>query len=218
MSFFIRLIEATDQQRRQLELVPKLDRMIHKGLSKQEYISFLSDLYFIVWHFCPIMAAAAARCDDSHRQIRFYLYKNIEEEMGHDQWVLDDLRFLGSDPEAIKTQKLCAAVQAFIGYNYYYPEHVNPVGVIGMLYALEVVSSVYSGRVAHSIARNLSMKPDEGFGFLQSHSSMDLDHLANLNQLIKTIEVEEAQEAVINSTNVNFYLLRQFLAGASSGD
>ncbi|MEB3303129.1 MAG: iron-containing redox enzyme family protein, partial [Cyanobacteriota bacterium] len=128
MSFFIRLIEATDQQRRQLELVPKLDRMIHKGLSKQDYISFLSDLYFIVWHFCPIMAAAAARCDDRYRQVRFHLYKNIEEEMGHDQWVLDDLRFLGADPEDIKTRKPGAAVQAFIGYNYYYPEHVNPAG------------------------------------------------------------------------------------------
>lgn len=213
MSFFIRLIEATDQQRRQLELVPKLDRMIHKGLPKQEYISFLRDLYFIVWHFCPIMAAAAARCDDSYRQVRFYLYKNIEEEMGHDQWVLDDLRFLGVDPGDIKIQEPCAAVQAFIGYNYYNAEHVNPVGVIGMLYALEVISSVYGGRVANSIARNLSIQPGEGFTFLQSHSSMDLDHLANLNQLIKTIEADEAQEAVINSTNVNFYLLRQVLAG-----
>jgi hypothetical protein len=81
-----------------------------------------------------------------------------------------------------------------------------------MLYSLEVISSVYGGRVATSIARGLGMEPGAGFAFLQSHASMDQDHMAKLNQLIKTIVDPVAQQAIINVTNVNFYLLKQFMA------
>ena len=34
---------------------------------------------------------------------------------------------------------------------------------------------------------------------------MDVDHLAKLNRLIKTIDDPQAQESIINSTRVNFY-------------
>jgi pyrroloquinoline quinone (PQQ) biosynthesis protein C len=212
MSFFIRLIETTDEERRALERVPKVDRMIHKGLGRDEYRDFLLDLYPIVWHFCPIMAAAAARCGDDYRQVRLHLYANIDEEKGHEQWILDDLRAIGGDPEEAARREPCAPVQAFVGYNYYCPEHVHPATVIGMLYSLEVVSSVYGGRVAHSIARSLEMEGPHGFTFLQSHASMDVDHMAKLNQLIKGISDPRVQDAIVNVTKVNFYLLKQFMA------
>jgi pyrroloquinoline quinone (PQQ) biosynthesis protein C len=212
MSFFIRLLETTDEERRALERVPKVDRMIHKGLTREEYRDFLSDLYPIVWHFCPIMAAAAARCGDDYRQVRLHLYANIDEEKGHEQWILDDLRAIGTSEEGVLGRIPCEPVQAFIGFNYYSPEHVHPATVIGMLYALEVVSSVYGGRVAHSIARSLDMKGPEGFTFLQSHASMDVDHMAKLNQLIKGISEAKVQDAIINVSRVNFYLLKQFMS------
>jgi pyrroloquinoline quinone (PQQ) biosynthesis protein C len=212
MSFFIRLIETTDEERRALERVPKVDRMIHKGLSRDEYRDFLFDLYPIVWHFCPIMAAAAARCGDDFRQVRLHLYASIDDEKGHEQWVLDDLRVLGVDPQEAVRRTPCEPVQAFIGFNYYSPEHVHPATVIGMLYALEVVSSVYGGRVAGSIARSLDMPGPDGFRFLQSHASLDVDHMAKLNQLIKGISDAKVQDAIVNVTRVNFYLLKQFMA------
>ena len=100
MSFFIALIEATDASRRELEAEPKIHSMIHHGLSLAEYRAFLHDLYHIVWHFCPIMSAAASRCDDRFRSVRYELYERIEEEKGHEEWVLDDIRALGGDLEA----------------------------------------------------------------------------------------------------------------------
>lgn len=212
MSFFIRLIETTDEERRALERVPKVDRMIHKGLSKEEYRDFLLDLYPIVWHFCPIMASAASRCGDDYRAVRLHLYASIDDEKGHEQWILDDLRAIGTDPEVATRRYPCEPVQAFIGCNYYFPEHVHPATVIGMLYALEVVSSVYGGRVADSIARSLEMKGPQGFTFLQSHASMDVDHMARLNQLIKGISDPKVQDGIVHVTRVNFFLLKQFMA------
>ena len=95
MSFFITLIELTDANRRELELIPKVNSMIHHGLTVDEYRAFLHDLYHIVWHFCPVMAASAARCDDRFRNVRYELYERIEEEKGHETWVLEDIEAMG---------------------------------------------------------------------------------------------------------------------------
>src|SRR5437762_3107493 len=155
MSFFITLVEMTDATRRELETIPKVNSMIHHGLSLAEYKSFLHDLYHIVWHFCPVMAAAAARCSDRFREVRFDLYDRIEEEKGHDSWVLEDIEVIGGDAASARAHPPSAPVQAMIAFNYFGAERVHPCSVLGMLYMLEVVSSVYGGRVSDSIARTL---------------------------------------------------------------
>jgi len=206
MSFFITLVEMTDANRRELETVPKVNSMIHHGLSLAEYQAFLHDLYHIVWHFCPVMAAAAARCSDRFREVRYDLYDRIEEEKGHETWVLEDIEAIGGDVAGARAHPPSAPVQAMIAFNYFGAERVHPCSVLGMLYMLEVVSSVYGGRVSDSIARTLGRNVDAGgFRFLTSHATMDLDHMAKLNKLMKKIDDPDAQESIVNSTRVNFY-------------
>ena len=205
-SFFITLVEMTDASRRELELVPKVHAMMHHGLTLREYKAFLHDLYHIVWHFCPVMAAAAARCDERFRDVRFELYERIQEEKGHEAWVLEDIEAMGGDVSRVKSEPPSAPVQAMIGFNYFGAERVHPCSVLGMLYMLEVVSSVYGGRVADSIARALGRGVDAGgFKFLSSHACMDQDHMAKLNALVKTIADPQAQEAIVRSARVNFF-------------
>lgn len=205
-SFFITLVEMTDSSRRDLETIPKVHAMIHHGLTLSEYKAFLHDLYHIVWHFCPIMAAAAARCDDRFRNVRYDLYERIQEEKGHEAWVLEDIEAVGGDVSGVKSSPPSAPVQAMIAFNYYGAERVHPCSVLGMLYMLEVVSSVYGGRTADSIARSIGRNVDAGgFKFLSSHATMDVDHMQRMNQLVKTISDPEAQDAIINSTRVNFH-------------
>lgn len=206
MSFFITLIEMTDTSRRELEGIEKVHGMIHGGLPLDEYRAFLHDLYHIVWNFCPIIAAAASRCDDRYRDVRYELYARIEEEKGHENWVTDDIVAIGGSASRAKGIPPSLPVQAMIGFNYYSAERVHPCSVLGMLYMLEVVSSVYGGRVADSIARSLGRDVDGGgFKFLSSHATMDVEHMAKLNRLIKTIDDPLAQEAIVNSTRVNFH-------------
>lgn len=206
MSFFITLVEMTDASRRELEMIPKMHSMIHHGLTLAEYKAFLHDLYYIVWHFCPIMAVAAARCDDRFRQVRYELYERIEEEKGHETWVLEDIEAIGGDVAGTKANAPSAPVQAMIAFNYFGAERVHPCSVLGMLYMLEVVSSVYAGRVSDSIARALGRDAESsGFKFLSSHAGMDVDHVAKLNVLLKTVDDPAARDAIINSTRVNFY-------------
>lgn len=204
MSFFITLVENSDTSRRAIEGAPKVQAMMHKGLSLPEYRAFLRDLYHIVWHFCPIMSVAASRCGEDLRNVRYELYERIGEEKGHEDWVLEDIAAVGGDVN-VQAAAPSAPVQAMIGYNYYAAERVHPCAVLGMLYVLEVVASVYGGKAADSIARAIGREPGAGgFRFLSSHATMDVDHMAKLNVLLKTIEDPQAQAAVLASTHVNF--------------
>jgi pyrroloquinoline quinone (PQQ) biosynthesis protein C len=206
VSFFITLVEMTDASRRELESVPKVHSMIHHGLPLAEYKAFLHDLYHIVWNFCPIMATAAARCSDEFREVRYALYERIEEEKGHEAWVLEDIEAMGGDVSDARANPPSAPVQAMIGFNFHGAERVHPCSVLGMLYMLEVVSSVYGGRVSDSIASAIGRDVAAGgFKFLTSHATMDVDHMAKLNRLVKTIGDPGAQAAIVNSTRVNFY-------------
>ncbi len=212
MSFFITLVEDSDVSRRAIETLPKVQAMIHKGLTLPEYRAFLRDLYHIVLHFCPIMSVAAARCDERQRSIRDELHERIEEETGHEKWVLEDIAAVGGNID-VRAQAPSAPVQAMIGFNYYAAEHVHPCSVLGMLYVLEVVASVYGGKVAESIARRIGRETGAGgFRFLSSHATLDADHMAKLNVLLKTIDDPAAQAAIIDSTRVNFHQFGQLFS------
>ena len=212
MSFFITLLESSDTHRRAIETAPRVHAMIHKGLTLPEYRAFLRDLYHIVWHFCPIMALAASRLDDRLKRVRYELYERIEEEKGHEDWVLEDIKAVGGNAD-VQAATPSAPVQAMIGYNYYAAERVHPCAVLGMLYVLEVVASVYGGKVADSIARAIGRETGAGgFRFLSSHATMDADHMAKLNVLLKTIDDAEAQSAIIASTRVNFHQFGQLFS------
>jgi pyrroloquinoline quinone (PQQ) biosynthesis protein C len=212
MSFFITLVESSDASRRAIETSPRVHAMIHKGLTLAEYRAFLRDLYHIVWHFCPIMAAAAARCGEPLRNIRYELYGRIGEEKGHEDWVLEDIAAVGGDLK-VQSAAPSAPVLAMIGYNYYAAERVHPCSVLGMLYVLEVVASVYGGKAADSIARAIGRDTGAGgFRFLSSHATMDADHFAQLNVLLKTVDDPAAQAAIIESTHVNFHQFGQLFS------
>ena len=213
MSFFVTLVEQTDAHRRGLETIPKVHSMIHHGLSAEEYRAFLHDLYHVVWHFCPVMAVAAARCDDAFKEVRYELYQRIQEEKGHEAWVLEDVEAVGGDVGRVRVAPPSPPAQAMIAFNYHAAEHTHPCSVLGMLYMLEVVSSIYGGRVSDSIARAIGRSVESGgFKFLTSHAALDQEHMAKLNLVLKTIGDPGAQAAVINSARVNFYQFGRIFA------
>lgn len=205
-SFFIELLETTDTSRRELEAIPKMSTMLSRGLTLPEYKAFLHDLYYIVWHFVPTLAAAASRCDDAFRQVRYELYERIEEEKNHEMWVLGDIEAIGGDVARVRALPPSAAVQCMVGFNYFCAERGHPCSILGMLYSLEVIASAYAATLSQSIAKAIGRDMNgPGFRFLLSHSAMDQDHVAKLNVLVKTIDDAAGQAAIVNATRVNFY-------------
>lgn len=205
------LAETTERYRQKIEALPQLQAMLQGHYGKASYAKFMMDLYPIVSNFCPLMAAAAGRCADKHTNLRQYLYEHIEHEKGHEAMVLNDIEQLGYNPKGLPSQNPAPAAQAMLAYNYFTVDRIDPYCVLGMIYVLELTSAAYGSKVAQSISRAIDHPISRGFTFLDSHATLDDDHLADLNGLIRSIESPDKIEKIVDSVDMNFYLLTHLI-------
>jgi hypothetical protein len=195
-----------------MEALPQLRAMLGGAYSKSSYVKFLVQLYPIVSNFCPLMAAAAGRCADRYSNLRHYLYEHIEHEKDHEAMVMNDLEQLGNKCDDLPRVNPGPAARMMLAYNYYAIDRVDPHYVIGMVYVLELMSSGYASNIAQSISRAIDHPMTRGFSFLDSHGTLDDDHLADLIGLIESIESQDLVEKVVDSVDMNFYLFRQVIS------
>lgn len=206
------LVTRTDQARRDFETHPVALGAIANGLSVDRYRKLLLELHQIVWHFNPICGAAASRLPDTHQQVRYFLYRHMQEESGHEQWVGNDLDAIGVPAATVKAHRPSASTLALIGYNYWSADRRHPCSVLGMLYALEVIASVYGGAFATAVREALLLTDDRGVSFIGSHATMDAEHMVHLRQILNTVERDEAHEAIVESALVNFEFVTRIFA------
>ncbi len=212
MSLAEQLIDITDLNRRAVESIPQMQDMLNGRFSRQRYVNFLIQLYPVVSYFCPLIAKAAARCADRYDKLRNYLYDHIQEERGHERIILDDLENMEFDSSGIPSLQPKPPVQAMLGYNHYAIEAVDPHAILGMIYVLEIMSSVYGGKVADAISQSIRLPLTQGFCFLSSHAELDEDHMGELRTLIQSVHDPELQKIIVYSVRLNFYLFRQVLS------
>ena len=204
LPFFIDLVARTDEARRAFETNRKVLDIVGNGLSLQRYRKFLLELYHIVWHFNPVCAAAASRIGDAHKSVRYFLYEHMQEEKGHEQWVMNDLEVVGVTPKETLAYEPSRLILGFVGYNYWAADRKHPLSVLGMLYTLEVVASVYGGPMTAAIKESLLLQSDHGISFVSSHSELDAQHMADLRVVLNGVHDEEAKHAIVESVCVNF--------------
>jgi hypothetical protein len=203
--YFAELVSQTDESRRSFETHPVVLEAVANGMSIQRYRRLLIELYHVVWHFNPICAAAASRMPDAHRHVRYFLYEHMHEESGHEEWVLDDLGAIGVGREAARNASPGIFTSALCGYNYWSADRRHPCSALGMVYALEVIASVYGGAFTSAVKEALLLEGDRGTTFIGSHASMDAQHMVVLRSVLNELADQEALEAVIESTKVNFH-------------
>jgi len=204
-AFFMELVSRTDEARREFEANSRVLDIVANGLNLERYRKLLLELYHVVWHFNPTCAAAACRITDQHRDVRYFLYDHMNEEKGHEEWVLNDLQVVGVSGEQARAYEPTLVMLGLNGYNYWSADRRHPCSVLGMLYALEVVASVYGGQMTAAITESLLLEGDRGISFISSHATLDAEHLADLRVVLNKIEDEPAQAAVIESTVFNFH-------------
>jgi pyrroloquinoline quinone (PQQ) biosynthesis protein C len=205
MPFFADLVARTDEARRAFETNPVIQDGVAQGLPLERYRALLLELYHVVWQFNPVCASAASRLDDGHRALRYHLYEHMHEESGHEQWVMNDLAAIGVAEAAVRAHRPAPHTLALVGYNHWAADRGHPASVMGMLYSLEVIASVYGGAFAAAIRERLLLEGEQGISFIGSHADMDTQHLAGLRKVLNTIEDEPAREAIVESTTVNFH-------------
>lgn len=204
-TFFLDLVEQTDEARRAFESGSKVLDIVANGLPIERYRKLLLELYHVVWHFNPTCAAAACRVTDRHRHVRYFLYDHMNEEKGHEEWVLNDLEVVGVDMETARAYSPTLVMLGLNGYNYWSADRRHPCSVLGMIYTLEVVASVYGGQMTAAISDSLLLEGDRGISFISSHATMDAEHMAELRVVLNRVDDEEAKAAIVESTMFNFH-------------
>jgi pyrroloquinoline quinone (PQQ) biosynthesis protein C len=216
LSFFSELVLLTDEDRRGFETHPAVVSAVAEGLSVERYKALLLELYHVVWQFNPVCAVAASRMgspgQDALQPIRHFLYRHMHEETGHENWVLNDLQAFGVTPESARSHAPGVYTLALNGYNHWAASQRNPCSVLGMLYALEVIASVYGGAFASALRERLLIDGDAGVSFIASHATMDAQHMADLREVLTLLDAPSALTAVAESARVNFHHFTQIMA------
>ena len=176
MSFYQQLLAATETQREQFLAIPLLHQGIAGKITREQYIAFLSEAYYHVKHTLPLLMACGARLPERLEWLREAVSHYIEEETGHQEWILNDIRHAGGDAEAVRNGQPSLATELMVSYAWDTVQRRNPVGFFGMVLVLEGTRVHLATEAAGAIRKELGLGA-ECFSYLTSHGSLDVSHL-----------------------------------------
>lgn len=205
MSFFQRLQVETDAARQSLYQIPILQAGVIGQINLEIYLAFLTQAYHHVKHTVPLLMACGSRLPEHLYWMQQPIVQYIEEEQGHEKWILNDIQVCGGDAEAVRTGQPNLATEVIVAYAYDAITRINPICFFGMVYVLEGTSTALATQGAENVQKNLNLPP-EAFSYLSSHGAIDIDHIAFFEKLMNQVEQEQDKQMVIHSANVIFNL------------
>ena len=210
-TFFERLVTATQAERNRLIETPQIRDGLAGKISLDTYRHYLAEAYHHVKHTVSLMRLADKKLSPAASWLREPLVQYIAEEDGHDEWILDDIRSVGGDAEAVRRGKPRLATELMIAYAYDYVSRINPVGFFGMVFVLEGTSTQLATKGADALMRSLNL-PKTSFRYLISHGALDLDHMQFFQGLMDRVEDEEDQAAIIHMAKTMYVLFADVFA------
>jgi pyrroloquinoline quinone (PQQ) biosynthesis protein C len=205
MTFMDRLNSETQGEREYLLTSPIIERCLAGDITLPDYVSFLTQAYHHVKHTVPLLMATGARLPESREWLREAVAEYIEEELGHQEWILNDIAACGFDKEAVRRSAPSPATELMVAYAYDTIQRVNPVGFFGMVHVLEGTSVSVADAAADAIKTALGL-PAAAFSYLRSHGALDVEHCAFFESLMAKIVEPTDQAQIIHSARM-FYRL-----------
>ena len=203
--FFNKLQEATEIARQGLFSVPVIIDALHGRITREQYIAFLTQAYHHVKHTVPLLMACGSRLPERYNGLRKSIAHYIEEEIGHEEWILNDIAACGGDPEAVRSGRPVLATEVMVAYAYHQIDRVNPLAFFGMVHVLEGTSTAIATNAATVIRDTLGL-PQSAFTYLTSHGSLDLEHVVFFEKLMNGISDANDQDAIIHAANAIYRL------------
>lgn len=205
MKFFDQIQAQTATERAYLLSAPIIAQAIHGQVSLDHYVAFLTQAYHHVKHTVPLLMACGARLPDRLEWQRQAVAEYIEEEYGHDEWILNDIAACGADAEAVRHSLPAMPTELMVSYVYDRIARHNPVSFFGMVNVLEGTSIALATRAAGTLQTSLGL-PKKAFSYLASHGSLDLEHIKLFENLMNQLEQEEDKTAVVHTARVVYRL------------
>ncbi|MFG6416709.1 TenA family transcriptional regulator [Roseateles sp. DC23W] len=205
MTFHARLLQETAAARQGLLATPIIQGALRGQVSLASYLAFLREAYHHVRHTVPLLRATRDALPARNAWLRGPLDEYIEEETGHDEWILNDIRAAGGDADAVRHGPPNHATEVMVAYAYDTIARINPLGFFGMVHVLEGTSVSLALLAADAIQKPLSL-PDAAFSYLRSHGTLDQEHTAHFELLMDKVEDPGDQEAIVHAAKAFFRL------------
>jgi len=205
MTFYQSLLEATSDERNYLLTAPMIKRCFDGDFTLDHYVAFLLQAYHHVKHTVPLLMAVGARLPEQKEWLREAVAEYIEEELGHQEWVLNDIAACGYDKEQARRSVPAFATEMMVSYAYDVVNRVNPLAFFGMVLVLEGTSINLATQAASQIAGKLGLSR-KAFSYLNSHGSLDLEHIKFYENLMNKITDSDDQAVIVYAAK-RFYRL-----------
>ncbi len=205
MTLYQRLQQETLAERQYLVTSPIIQRCFHGQITLENYVDFLTQAYHHVKHTVPLLMAVGSRLPEEKEWLREAVGEYIEEEMGHQEWILNDIGACGADKETVRKSQPASATELMVAYAYDAVNRVNPLRFFGMVFVLEGTSIALADNAAEQIKNKLGL-PANAFSYLRSHGSLDQEHIVFFENLMNKITDKNEQDQIIHSAKMFFKL------------
>lgn len=205
MTLYQRLQQETLAERQYLVTSPIIQRCFHGQITLTNYVDFLTQAYHHVKHTVPLLMAVGSRLPEEKEWLREAVGEYIEEEMGHQEWILNDIAACGADKEAVRKSQPASATELMVAYAYDAVNRINPLRFFGMVFVLEGTSIALADNAAEQIKNKLDL-PANAFSYLRSHGSLDQEHIVFFENLMNKITDKHEQDQIIHSAKMFFKL------------
>ena len=205
MTFQQTLQHRTTEQREYLLSSPIIQRALAGEITRELYVEFLTQAYHHVRHTVPLMMAVGSRIPERLPWLQHEILHYLEEEEGHDQWILNDIEAAGGNRDAAAKSQPDIATDAMVAFAYDMVARRNPVGFFGMVYVLEGTSVALALRAADRVQATLAL-PNRAFTYLRSHGTLDQQHVHHLAGILNRLDCDEDREAVVRCAQSIYWL------------
>ena len=205
MSFFETLVMSTVQEREYLLSAPIIAACQREEITLPRYVAFLTEAYYHVRETIPLLIACGSRLGPKHRWLQDAITEYIEEERGHDRWILPATAASGADAVAVEQGMPRLATELMVSYAWDSVLRKNPVSFFGMVLVLEGTSVNLAAPMGQLIQHKLGL-PEKAMSYLYSHGSLDQEHIQFFRKLMDQLTDADDQAAVIHMARVMFRL------------
>jgi len=205
MNFFDQLQLRTAADRDVLLQIPIIQDALRGNISRAQYLAFLTEAYHHVRHTVPLLMACGSRLPRHLDWLRDAAVHYVEEEVGHDEWILSDIAACGADPKAVRHGRPGLDTDVMVSYAYHQIDRRDAVGFFGMVHVLEGTSTAIALAAADAIKAALAL-PNQAFSYLSSHGKLDLEHTRFFEELMNKVDGAAEQAEIVRCTAV-FYRL-----------
>ncbi len=212
MSFYDELNLSTTPDRERLLAAPVIRRALEGSIGLDTYLAFLAEAYHHVRHTVPLMMAVGSRLGERHAWLQGSVLHYLEEEAGHEQWILNDIEAAGGHPAAVRDAEPAMATEAMIAYAYDTVMRRNPVGFFGMVFVLEGTSVALALAAADRIQSTLGL-PSRAFTYLRSHGQLDQEHVGHLAGILERLTDPGDRAAIVRCARGIYWLYGEMFRG-----